>query len=282
LRVPPAALALLGFAIPGRGRKQVWFGFLSRYAFWLGARRGMSRRRWLQTTRGVPVLMYHAFTDGEDRERYVLPRRSFARQLRLLAALRYRVVSFEQLAQTLREGLPPPHRSVVLTVDDGYRDFELVQPLLERHRASATLFLVSRLLGRENEWTSRGEAARRPLLDVEQVRRVRAGGTLLGAHTRMHPSLPEIEDVRVEEEIEGSRKDLEELLGEPIRTFAYPYGRLDERAVAAVARAGFAAACTTESRLARLGDDPLLIPRIEIKGEDSIPTFLRKLWFGGG
>ncbi len=48
----------------------------------------MSRERWLQSTRGVPVLMYHAFSDREEGDRYVLSRRSFTRQLRLLAALR--------------------------------------------------------------------------------------------------------------------------------------------------------------------------------------------------
>jgi hypothetical protein len=36
-----------------------------------------------------------------------------------------------------------------------------------------------------------------------------------------------------------------------------------------------------ENRPARLGDDPLMIPRIEIHGTDSTLTFLRRLWLGG-
>ena len=74
----PGALAALGALIPGAGRKQVWFGFVNRYAFWRGARAGMSRRRWLQTTRGVPVLMYHAFSE----ERRGRPLRDLAARLR--------------------------------------------------------------------------------------------------------------------------------------------------------------------------------------------------------
>ena len=93
--------------------------------------------------------------------------------------------------------------------------------------------------------------------------------------------LPDLEKSAVDEEIGGSRRDLEDTLGEPVLTFAYPYGRFDGRAVAAAGRAGFVAACTTEGRLTRLGDDPLLIPRIEVKGDDSALRFLRKLWFGG-
>ncbi len=68
LRMPPAAIAPLGRLIPGAGRRQVWFGFVSRYAFWRGVRGATSRERWLQTTRGVPVLMYHAFADGSEAE----------------------------------------------------------------------------------------------------------------------------------------------------------------------------------------------------------------------
>jgi hypothetical protein len=38
--------------------------------------------------------------------------------------------------------------------------------------------------------------------------------------------------------VEGSREDLERLVGGSIRTFAYPKGRHDDRVVAAVGAAG--------------------------------------------
>jgi len=282
LRMPPRLVAAVGTLIPGAGRKQVWFGFVNRYVFWRGARSGMSRRRWQQTTRGVPVLMYHAFSEGEEDDRYVISRRRFARQLRLLRALRYRVLDFEELARLLRAGEAPPPRSVVLTIDDGYADnLEIALPLLARHRAPATLFLVSRRLGGWNEWTTRGAVAKRPLLSAEEVERIRGEWVAIGAHTRTHPRLTEVEPERLEGEIGGSGEDLEALLGQPVPTFAYPYGKFDRKVVAAAAGAGYAAACTVESRLARLGDDPLEIPRVEIRGSETRRSFLRKLWFGG-
>jgi glycosyltransferase involved in cell wall biosynthesis/peptidoglycan/xylan/chitin deacetylase (PgdA/CDA1 family) len=280
LRVPPGLLASLGTLIPGAGRKQVWFGVVNRYVFWRGVRSAMSRKRWQQTTLGVPVLMYHAFSEGEEGDRYVISRRRFARQLRLLRALRYRVLGFEELARVLRKGEAPPPRSVVLTIDDGYADnLEIALPLLARHRAPATLFLVSQRLGGWNEWTTRGAVAKRPLLSIEEVERIRGKWVAIGAHTRTHPPLTEIEPERLEAEIGGSGEDLELQLGEPVQTFAYPYGKFDPEVVAATA--GYTGACTVESRLARLGDNPLEIPRLEIRGSDTLPTFLRKLWFGG-
>jgi glycosyltransferase involved in cell wall biosynthesis len=280
LRVPSGLLATLGSLIPGAGRKQVWFGFVNRYVFWRGVRSNMSRKRWQQTTRGVPVLMYHAFSAGEEGDRYVISRRRFAAQLRLLKALRYRVLDFGELARMLRDGEAPPPRSVVLTIDDGYADnLEIALPLLARHRSPATLFVVSQRLGGVNDWTTEGAVAGRRLLSAEELERLRGKWVAIGGHTRTHPPLTEIESDRLTAEIGGSGEDLEALLGEPIPTFAYPYGKFSPEVVAATD--GYAAACTVESRLAKLGDDPLEIPRLEIRGGDSLPTFLRKLWLGG-
>ena len=64
-------------------------------------------------------------------------------------------------------------------------------------------------------------------------------------------------------------------------TFAYPYGDFDERVATATGRAGFTGACTVAGRRAKLGDDPLQIPRIEIRGTETLLGFLRKLLFGG-
>ena len=281
LRVPPAALAGGGRLVPGEGRRRVWLGFVSRYAFWNGVRRAVDRAEWLQTTRGVPVLMYHAFTDEKQGSRFVMPRRSFARQMRLLRALRYRVIGFEQLAELLRERRPLPRRTAVITIDDGYRDnLEIALPVLRARGMPATLFLVSGLIGASNRWHGE-ETEERPLLSLEQVQEMRAGGVSIGAHTRSHPRLPEVGDEAVREEIAGSRRDLEAAVGASVPTFAYPYGLHDPRAVAATEEADFSGACTTFARLARHGDDPLLIPRIEIQGEDSSRRFLRKLWLGG-
>lgn len=281
LRVPPRRLASAGRLLPG-GARETWLDFVSRYAFWSGVRSGMNRARWRQFATGVPVLMYHAFTSSGERDRFVLPASSFATQMRLLGALRYRVITLEELAAALRSGEPLPRRAVVLTIDDGYRDnFEIAQPILEKHGFGANLYLVSGRLGASSDWGDPGALASRPMLSPEQVEAMRAGGTRLGGHTRNHPRLTEIDDAAVEDEIGGCREDLREALGEEVESFAYPYGLFDERAVEAVEAAGYSAACTTEVRPARPGDDPFRIPRIEVEGSDSALRFLRRLLLPG-
>jgi peptidoglycan/xylan/chitin deacetylase (PgdA/CDA1 family) len=267
LRVPPAAIA---FGPPR------WRAFVSRLAHWRSVRQRLTEEQWRRSTRGVPVLLYHAF--GEEPSRFVIPPRTFARQLRLLALLGYRVVPYGDLTSALRS----ESRTAVLTIDDGYADNGAdAAALLERRGFGATVFVVTGRLGADNDWSDTPPLRGRPLLAAGDLGRLRARGLEFGAHTRTHPALPDLPDETVAEEIGSSRSELEQALGEPVHSFAYPYGRVDERAVAAVRRAGFVSACTTDPRPARLDDDPFLIPRIEIKRSDSLLRFLLKVWFGG-
>lgn len=281
LRVPPRLLARLGSLLPGRGRKRIWFHLVSRYAYWLGFRGAVDRELWERTTRGVPVLMYHAFGERDEGDRFVVPRRALSRQLRLLKLLGYRGVHFEDLVEDLRAGRLPPRRAVAITIDDGYLDnLEVAQPVLRRHGFPATIFLVTQRLGGVNDWTADGALGRRPLLSWEQVEAMRGKEIRFAAHTRNHPALPTLTGDEVAAELKGSREDLEERLGEPVRGFAYPYGELDDEIARLTGEAGFEAACTVEPRLARLGEDPLRIPRVEVRAGDSLPRFLLNVLFG--
>jgi peptidoglycan/xylan/chitin deacetylase (PgdA/CDA1 family) len=203
--------------------------------------------------------------------------------MRLMAALRYRVIPVDDLAQHLREFRLPPRRSAVITIDDGYVDnLEIADPILRRARFPATIFLVSDLLGQDNNWAQDPTLRGRPLMSADRAVRARNGVLRFGVHTRTHASLPKVSDDQVREEVAGSRADLERALGIATPTFAYPFGDYDERSLAAVRQAGFTAALTTDPRRVRPDDDPALIPRIEIARSDSLPRFLVKLWFGVG
>ncbi|HEX6782273.1 MAG TPA: polysaccharide deacetylase family protein [Solirubrobacterales bacterium] len=281
LRVPPRLLGRLGGLLPGKGRRTVWFHFVSRYAYWHGLRGAVDRERWERMTRGVPVLMYHAFGRREENDRFVVSRRSLRRQLRLLRLLGYRGVHFEDLVDDLRAGRLPPRRAVAITIDDGYLDnLEVAAPVLRRHGFPATIFLVTERMGGVNDWTEDGALSGRPLLSWEQAAGMAGEGIRLAAHTRNHPALPTLGPDEIAAELRGSREDLEARLGAPARSFAYPYGELSDEVVALTAAAGFEAACTVEPRLTRLAEDPLRIPRIEVRAGDSLPRFLVNVLLG--
>jgi len=102
----------------------------------------------------------------------------------------------------------------------------------------------------------------------------------IGSHTRSHPRLTEVDEGRIEDEIRGSKAALEERLGTPVRHFAYPFGLFDDRARAAVQRAGYRTGCSTRSGFNRTDADRFTLRRIEVFGSDSLAAFRRKLRFG--
>ncbi|HXJ50100.1 MAG TPA: polysaccharide deacetylase family protein [Burkholderiales bacterium] len=142
-------------------------------------------------------------------------------------------------------------------------------------RAGAIDRILARLKYFETERRRRAalEVARRAgsrvpadlMMTSEQVRSLHAAGMEIGAHTVTHPILAEIPLGRARHEMAASRARLEQIVGAPVRLFAYPNGspRRDYHAEhAALARElGFTAAVSTAWGAARAGDDLYQIPR---------------------
>lgn len=103
------------------------------------------------------------------------------------------------------------------------------------------------------------------MMTSAQVKALHLSGMTLGGHTRSHPILSHLDDVSAFEEISAGKCALEALLDEPISLFAYPNGVPSRdytlRHVGMVRDAGFVAAVSTSSGVARLGNDVYQLPR---------------------
>lgn len=80
--------------------------------------------------------------------------------------------------------------------------------------------------------------------------------------------------------VAGSRADLERTLGRPVRTFAYPFGRVGEAIKDAVKVAGFDAAWGSRSGVSDPAAPDFALPRIEVRGTDSLLSFAVAIWRG--
>src|SRR5258706_5176812 len=152
-------------------------------------------------------------------------------------------------------------RSVVLTFDDAWADnhTHALGPLGE-HRLPATVYVPSRLLGTPG------------YMSTTQLLEMVAAGVVVGAHSRTHPDLRACSDTELEDEVRGSREDLEDLIGSAVTSFAYPTGFTDQRVRGAVEAAGFRSAVTTKRGWTRAGVDPFGIPRNFVE-EFGVATF---------
>jgi peptidoglycan/xylan/chitin deacetylase (PgdA/CDA1 family) len=104
-----------------------------------------------------------------------------------------------------------------------------------------------------------------------------SGLVTFGAHSRSHAFLPLIknEPGRLEKEIVGSKKALEDILGEPVLFFCYPKGGYDPDVRAVVRAAGFRAAVTTLPRHKGYGlNDPWALKRVKMSKSCINPAVL--------
>ena len=155
--------------------------------------------------------------------------------------------------------------AVALTFDDGFMNFaDHAMPLLRDHGMSATVFVVSDHVGRDNRWSG-SEHARvpiLPLMDWDALGEISEAGVEIGAHTRTHPHLPAVSDAQLEDEMLGSAEVIGGRLGRRPVSFAYPFGASDERVVSH-ARQAFSITCSTEFRALRSSEDSARIPRLD-------------------
>jgi peptidoglycan/xylan/chitin deacetylase (PgdA/CDA1 family) len=118
----------------------------------------------------------------------------------------------------------------------------------------------------------------RATLDWPALRSLLAEGVCIGAHTRTHPRLEAVAQDALDEEIAGSRIDLQRELGTTVDAFAYPAGVYDAAAVDAVGRAGFRLAFTTSRGVNRTRTaDPLRLKRVNIGGLTNLPVLRLEL-----
>lgn len=187
------------------------------------------------------VFMYHSIAnDDEDPCQVSMTPQRFERQMRWMRARGLRGVSMAELLDAGVEGRA--RRMVGLTFDDGYQDFvTTAMPVLRRYGFNATAFVLAGRLGGENAWRRAGP--RKALLTAAEVCEIARSGIEIASHGLEHVSLLDADDARLRDEAVRSRSILQELVGQPIRGFAYPYGDSDARVVAAAQSAGYDYAC---------------------------------------
>lgn len=192
---------------------------------------------------------------------------SFEWQLRPCAADNH-VVSAQSRWNILQPESATPRQLV-------YRSLhQLLRPLSEQARRS--------VLDELCRWADRSviDGGHSAPLSNDGVVRLASGGLVeIGAHTVTHPILSAMSADAQFAEIHRSKIHLEEILGSPVASFAYPFGsRSDytEETVAATRRAGYRRACSNFPGLVEPDIDTFQLPRFLVRDCDG-EEFSRRL-----
>jgi peptidoglycan/xylan/chitin deacetylase (PgdA/CDA1 family) len=229
------------------------------------------------------ILMYHIVAEplSAQEGRYCCPPKRFEAQMRHLRESGVSLTTLDALVEALDGAREWPQFAVAVTFDDGFADtLANALPVLVRHGIPATMFAVADRLGGVNDWMSRRGFPERRLVSAAELRELSAAGVGIGSHTRTHPRLPEVDASAKREEIGGSKRRLEDVLGSSVSSFAYPYGQYDEDSLRAVQEAGYRIGCSTRSGFNGPDIDRYSMRRVEIYGDDNLWQFRQKLKFG--
>jgi len=212
----------------------------------------------------VTVLIYHRFGEEKYPTTNVGVER-FREQLAFLRDNNYRVISLEQLVDSLKNGNQLPDRAVVITIDDGYRSvYENAWPLLKEFGYPFTVFIYVKATD-HNGWN---------YMTWNQVKEMKAAGVDIQNHGYAHDHMAfkskETDMIQYRAGIRGdlslSTKIMSDKLGVRPRYFAIPYGEYNRTLLDEIRSFGYDAILLQDPGSVSSDTDPFAIPREPILG----------------
>jgi len=201
----------------------------------------------------VPTLMYHHITP-EITDNNCLAPEDFESQLDSLKKAGYITVSPEELYLILTENKKPAKKVLCLTFDDGFNDFyNNAYPLLKKYNMKATSFVVTNLLNKASYLT-----------DQQILEMKKSGLVSFQSHTVSHQSMESLSSQDQLEQLQASKKYLDDLLQQDTLAICYPSGKFNDDTADLATQANYKLGFTTQPGFAAKSDGLLTLSRTRI------------------
>jgi peptidoglycan/xylan/chitin deacetylase (PgdA/CDA1 family) len=225
----------------------------------------------------IPILLYHSISESASarfREWSVRPG-LFAAHMQYLQRHGYTPITVTQLAADMSAAdRSLPDRPVVITFDDGFADFYTeALPVLKDCGFTATLFVVTGLVGSTSRWLLREREGNRLMLSWDQIATIVSSGIECGTHSHTHVQLDTLPPAVASAEITCSKAVLEDKIGREVSTIAYPNGYHNSTVLRLVRQAGYSSACAVKNAMSAVADDRFALSRIIVSGETGVEEF---------
>lgn len=172
----------------------------------------------------IPILMYHSISSSSYPEKHPYfqthtPPDIFRAQMETLKKQKFKVLSLRRAVNIIFSSEKPIEKVVVITFDDGYRDFlECAYPILADYGFTATVFVPTAFVGQSSE-----RLLNKICLSWDELAELSQNGMEIGSHTITHPKLPLLPREKVSYEITYSKNEIEERLNQEVESFSLPY-----------------------------------------------------------
>lgn len=205
------------------------------------------------------VLNYHHVSVNDDqRSLYDVTLSGLKEHFQVIADEGIIVSSLED-ANTFEPGAT---FKVALSFDDGnVSDYDLVLPALKAHNFKASFFPISNYINKPGR------------LNVAQLRDIANQGHCIGSHGMTHEILTKAEQSVQLRELKESKRYFEEILGNTVNSFAFPYGQYNDDLIERAKTAGYKRLFTTGMRSNALNESSDIIFRWNVTFKTSLDQF---------
>ena len=241
----------------------------------------------------IPVIMYHHF-DYNKQTALIMNPDVFYQQMNLLKNEGYTTLTDQDVMAIINGEKQMPLKPIMITLDDGYRsNYDYVYPVLKNLNMKATIFIITDFIEHpENHpspypkmtWVQMKEMSDSGLVSFQshtnnQHNEYQNRGGIVGP-IEVNDKLETTQQYkkRVLDDLITSKEILENKLGKPVTTIAYPFGHYSDSSEQLVKQAGFKMAYTTNNGVLDLNEDSLyLIHRVNIHGQSNAQSIMTTL-----
>lgn len=217
----------------------------------------------------VVALMYHSVSNAGGE--FTVPPKHFSKQIGYLKNQQFHFLTIQELLEWYRGERTLPKKSVLITFDDGYKDFmENALPVLNKYSASAVMFVHANRLSEPLQNNI-------PLMSWEDIREAKARGIEIGDHSFSHPSLKTLNREELLQEIELAQRAFQEHLSFQPEAFAYPGGKFNQEVIDVLKEKNYTIAFSIDRGLIRTSDDMFRLKRFGLSRNTSWLEFKARL-----
>lgn len=184
-----------------------------------------------------------------------------------LAANNYQIIPLAELIDSIKQQQPLPDKTVVITIDDGYRSVYLnAWPILKSFGFPFTVFINAKSI----------DANHSNYMNWAEILEMDKGGVDIQDHSYSHPHMIDRPAGAVDEEYQRwlledlgrNSARIYEKTGKKSRFFAIPYGEYNQQVIQAARQLGYEAVFTQDPGSISQATDLFIIPREPILGID--------------
>lgn len=220
---------------------------------------------------GPSILMYHSISNHST-DPFTVSCDNFRSQLFWLKDQGFEIISLESLVEIVKQkDHTKLQQKVVLTFDDGCQDFYgNALPIIQDFHATATVFLVTDLLGGASLWNENGADV--PLMTIEELLKIKQAGISLGSHTASHVNIATMKAEDVIQQLNDSKETLIRL-GESFLNFSYPWGQWSYECINLLRDCGYECALVVGEKMELSKENIYCLPRITMTADIDIERF---------